>query len=54
MSRATTVNVYEVRGQRAIYREEADTDILHRVGTTKESFLRYETLSIRDAEAFAT
>lgn len=44
---------FQVRGQRAIFQENADGKP-RRVGTTSQNFLRYESLFQHDAENFAT
>jgi hypothetical protein len=50
---------YQVRGQRALYKKDltatAAVDAMPlRTGTSKDSYLRFESLSLSEAEAFAT
>ena len=44
---------FEVRGQRTMYKATPRGEEI-RVGVSSEPFLRFESLSVEDAQAFAT
>ena len=44
---------YEVRGPRPIVKED-DKGREHRIGVTKDSFLRFSTVFLSEAQSFAT
>jgi hypothetical protein len=55
----TTKVYYQVRGQRALYKKDltataAADAVPLRAGTSKDSYLRFESLTLSEAEAFAT